>query len=131
VSHGWHSAKKSLPSASCGTLGEDFFKTLNTFFTESLAVDTRQRCLCRVSDPGHSTKCIFKLKKSLPSARDLAHGKEGKYYNQTTFLSHSISLTSLHSTAAAALHLPAPPPPRPASPRPPPTPHPPPVPRHQ
>jgi hypothetical protein len=38
----------------------------------------------------------------LSSARDLALAKEGKYYNWPTFLSHSISLTSLHSTVAAS-----------------------------
>jgi hypothetical protein len=38
-------------------------------------VGTRQRILCRVPDPGHSAKSIFKLKKSLPSDRSRALGK--------------------------------------------------------
>jgi hypothetical protein len=59
-----------------------FLKTLNTVFVECLSVDTRQRCLCRVSDPGHSANSIFKLKKSLSSARDLALGKAGEYYTR-------------------------------------------------
>jgi hypothetical protein len=72
----WHSAKKVLPSVIRGALGKVIFKTLNPFFAECLSVGTRQRRLCRVLDPGHSAKCIFKLKKSLPSDCDLALGKE-------------------------------------------------------
>jgi hypothetical protein len=54
-----HSAKLSLPSASLTALGKN-----------------NKLRLCRVPDPRHSTKCIFKfLKNSLPSARDLALGK--------------------------------------------------------
>jgi hypothetical protein len=40
-------------------------------------VGTRQRSLCRVSDLGHSAKCIFKFKKKyLTSAKSRALGKE-------------------------------------------------------
>jgi hypothetical protein len=50
-------------------------KIINIYFAECLSAGTRQRVLCRVSAIWHSAKNIFKLKKSLPSARDLALGK--------------------------------------------------------
>jgi hypothetical protein len=61
----------SLPSACQWTLN------INVF-AECLSVGTRQRSLCRMPDPGHSTKCIFKFKKSLPSARLRVLGKDDK-----------------------------------------------------
>jgi hypothetical protein len=51
---------------------------LKTYFVECLSVGTRQRHVCRVLAIWHSTMTIFKLKKPLPSVRDLALGKEGK-----------------------------------------------------
>jgi hypothetical protein len=78
-----------------------------------------------VPDRGHSAKCILKLKKTLPSARSRALGKERLLTNVNPFfLTLSISLSR---AAAAALTrrrraLPSPRPPhivRPPSPRPP------------
>jgi hypothetical protein len=73
---GQHSAKyilkilkQSLSSACQGALSKDIF-------VECLSGGSRQRHLCRVPDRGHSAKYCFKLKKSLPSAKSRALGKE-------------------------------------------------------
>jgi hypothetical protein len=100
--------KNSLPSVKRGTLGDFLKKNLNTFIAECMAVATRQRLLCRVLNPGHSTKCIFKLKKSLLSARDLALGKAGGYYNR---------VSSLFAHSVSCLTQTPPPPPSPPAPR--------------
>jgi hypothetical protein len=50
-------------------------KIINIYFVECLSAETRQRVVYRVPVIWHSAKTIFKLKKSLPSARDLALGK--------------------------------------------------------
>ena len=66
----------ALPSARSRALGKEFFKNFKIPFAECPGPGTRQSRLCRVPDRGHSAKCTLKfLKKSLPSARDLALGK--------------------------------------------------------
>jgi hypothetical protein len=79
-----------------GGTRQSFFKTLKPFFAERLSVGTRQRGFCRVLDPGHSAKCIFKLKKYLPTDRDLALGKEHLLRLPSTRL----HLHFYHATAA-------------------------------
>jgi hypothetical protein len=59
----WHSAKTSFTECQARAIGKGFLKTLKPFFAEHLSAGTRQRGLCRVPDPGHLAKCIFKLKK--------------------------------------------------------------------
>jgi hypothetical protein len=80
------------------TLGEVFSKTLKQTFVECLSGGTRQRPLCRVPGTGHSAKNILKLKKSLPSARSWALGKEVEL-NRPSGLSFfsSLILTLSHS----------------------------------
>jgi hypothetical protein len=60
---GKHLAKLALPSVKWGALGKGFLKTLKTFFVECLLMGTRQ-------------SIFLNLKKSLPSARSRAFGKD-------------------------------------------------------
>jgi hypothetical protein len=62
------------------------FLNIKTVFVECLSVGTRQRRLCRVPDCRHSTKYIFKLKKSLSSARSRALGKDDELNNSVHML---------------------------------------------
>jgi hypothetical protein len=75
--------------------------TLNRSFIECLPVGTQQRPVCRVPAIWHSTKTIFKLKKPLPSACDLALGKEVKH-NGPEALLLLLSLTHFQSTLLPA-----------------------------
>ena len=59
--------------------GRHSAKKCELIFAECPLADTRQRILCRVSPIWHSAKLILKIKKSLPSARSRALGKEVKY----------------------------------------------------
>jgi hypothetical protein len=81
-------------------LGKVFLKTLSPVFAECLSVGTRQRRLCRVPNPEHSAKYIFKFKKNL--CRVLDHGHSAKTITLVTGVrsSHFISY---------ARRLPAPP----------------------
>jgi hypothetical protein len=64
-----------------GLPGRHSAKKCEVIFAECPLADTRQRILCRVSPIWHSAKLILKIKKkSLPSARSRALGKEGKIY---------------------------------------------------
>jgi hypothetical protein len=108
VPAGWHSAKNC-----------------KSIFAECRPGDTRQSRLCRVSPIWHSAKRILKLKKkSLPSSRSRALGKEVKYADRLSpspsLLSLTPPLTLSHSrrrslTRAAAPPAPAPPRPCPCA----------------
>jgi hypothetical protein len=76
VSKGDTRQRRSLSSVQRGALGKDPKYILCRV---PLSVGTRQRPVCRVLAIWHSAKTIFKLKKPLPSARDLALGKELKH----------------------------------------------------
>jgi hypothetical protein len=80
----------SLPSATRAALGKIILKIVNN--------------LCRVLDHGHSLKCILILKKSLPSARDLALGKE-HLLSRSRLRLHSLPLRCYQDVAAAAYAL--------------------------
>jgi hypothetical protein len=73
-------------------------------------IDTRQRILCRVPPIWHSAKFILKIKKTLPSARSRALGKEGEYTSPAPFFL-LLSLLSLSRLCRARRRLPALPPP--------------------
>jgi hypothetical protein len=95
----------------CQTGGtrQSFFKTLKPFFAECLSLGTRQRCLCRVLDPEHSAKYIFKLKKSLPSARSRTLDKDVILITRPA-LRPFVFLPARHRLLHAPPHLPPLPP---------------------
>jgi hypothetical protein len=68
--------------------------------------DARQRILCRVPPIWHSAKFILKIKKTLPSARSRALGKEGEYTSPAPFFL-LLSLLSLSRLCHARRRLPA------------------------
>jgi hypothetical protein len=70
---------------------------------------TRQRHLCQLLDRRHSTKYIFKLKKSLPNARSRALDKEGLCKPDRPLSSSFLTHTHTHTHHRRTGVLPPPP----------------------